>query len=133
MRRLRKHRRWSLAPALLWLLAQWTPPLAMAASGSAQPAAGEAPFSTIVICTTAGTKTIPAPAEWPGGGEPAPAPFVMGCEWCQTFGAGAVPPPPAGELPLELSLEGAAAFGGQDRFCRSVSDATGFLSRAPPA
>ncbi len=117
-------------PALLWLLAQWTLASAFAAPGSAQPDAGAEPFSTIVICTPAGTKTIPGPAEGSEGGTPAPA--VKGCEWCQSFGALAAAPP-AEERPLNLSPQGTAAFRGQDPFRRSALAATGFLSRAPPA
>lgn len=130
MRPLRKHRRWSLVPALLWLLAQWSLESALAAPGGPPPADGAEPFSTIVICTPAGTKTIPGPAEGSDGGTPAPA--VKGCEWCQSFGAVAAVPP-AEERPLDLSPRGTAAFRSQDTIHRSALAATGFLSRAPPA
>ena len=132
MRPLRKHRRWSLVPALLWLLAQWSLASALAAPGGPQPADGEQPFSTIVICTPTGTTTIPGPAEGSDGGAPAPAPAVKGCEWCQSFGPLAAAPP-AEERPLDLSPRGTAASRSQDPFRRSILAATGFLSRAPPA
>ena len=132
MHKARRQRYWSLAPALIWLLAQWTLPFALAAPGSAEPAAGENPVSTIVICTPAGIETIQIPAGAPDDGAPVPAPADKGCGWCQSFGAVAVPPP-AGALSVERSHADAAPFDGADRVRRPGLATTGFLSRAPPA
>ena len=132
MYRVRRQRYWSLAPALIWLLAQWALPFALAAPASAEPAAGGIPVSTIVICTPAGTETIQVPAEAPDDGAPLPAPAEKGCGWCQSFGAVAVPPP-ADAPPGQRPRAEAAPFGGADLIRRPGLAATGFLSRAPPA
>jgi hypothetical protein len=133
IRALRNRRRWSILPAIVWLLTQLTMIAGPSASAGerADIRAGEVANLTF-ICTAAGLVAEPLDG-WPAPDAPPSGPEepVAPCKWCQAFGLGVLPLSPAGVIvrraywqPVAFSLASAPAG--------LNAAAIGFQSRAPP-
>lgn len=124
MNALRRHGRWVLLPAMVWLAVQ----IAMAAGFSVPAIAADTAADTpasLWLCAADG----PAPAG-AGGAPHGPA---KGCHWCHAFGSGAVaePTPPQAE-PTRLPALRNDPFPAPSARVLSLRTAA-FQSRAPPA
>lgn len=132
MQFLRNHHRWSLVPALIWLMAQIMMAQASAAPVKISASDAGGPLLEVVICTPSGLKTIVIDPRASDAGETAPTIAGMGCKWCQAFGAGALPVPPA-ETSLANPLGRLLIFAREGDRSAPVQPVTaGFRSRAPP-
>lgn len=132
MQVLRNHRRWSLVPALIWLMAQMMMAQVSAAPAQAVPSDVGGSLFEVVICTPTGLKTIVIDPRVSDTGETAPTTAGMGCKWCQAFGAGAILTPPADAWlinPLGRLITFTREIG---RAAWAPPAAAGFRSRAPP-
>jgi len=133
MRALRNRRRWSLLPAIVWLLTQLTMLAGSPATVGGQHGAGaDGSADLTFICTAAGSVAVQLDG-WPLPDTPPPAPDsqVNPCKWCQAFGLGILPPPPAGVIVRRMDWQPSVfalvrAPGGPK------PAAIGFRSRAPP-
>lgn len=132
MQVLRNHHRWSLVPALIWLMAQMMMAQVSAAPAQSAPSDASGPLFEVVICTPTGLKTIVIDPRAPDSGDPEPTIAGMGCKWCQAFGTGIIPAPP-GDTWLSNPPGQSITFTRENRNTTWTRPSTaGFRSRAPP-
>lgn len=132
MQFLRTHHRWSLVPALIWLMAQMMMVQVSAAPAQTLPSGANGPPFEVVICTPNGLKTIILDPQAPDTGNPAQTITGMGCKWCQAFGAGAILQPPADTWLVNSTGHLITLIGENGCTAGPRPAVAGFRSRAPP-